>query len=235
MVEIIDIYDANQLKIGSIDRNKAHEDGLWHKAFHCWIISEINNVNCLIFQLRSKNSSFPDLLDISAAGHFMKGETKKNVLREVNEELGIKLSFKNLNYLGQRIEVIDFGEIKNREFQDIFLIEIPDFVKLISPNNEEVNGIFWIPIEECIQLFSLEIKSSFSTITEHAPLIAVRGVRRSCETARRRLLRVFSRSDSILVFSCCLFWVIIVLVAIETTSMHITNTGYPDRVNFNSK
>jgi len=159
MVEIIDIYDANQLKIGSIDRNKAHEDGLWHKAFHCWIISEINNVNCLIFQLRSKNSSFPDLLDISAAGHFMKGETKKNVLREVNEELGIKLSFKNLNYLGQRIEVIDFGEIKNREFQDIFLIEIPDFVKLISPNNEEVNGIFWIPIEECIQLFSLEIKS----------------------------------------------------------------------------
>ncbi len=160
MKEIIDIYDANQIKRGSADRTEVHKNGLWHKTFHCWILTRIKNKNCLVFQLRSSSTSFPNLLDISVAGHFKKGETKRNVIREVKEELGIAVTFNKLYYLGQRVEVIDIGKIKNREFQDVFLIHMPNFLNIITPNTNEIRGIFWLPLKSSLQLFSNRKMSS---------------------------------------------------------------------------
>ncbi len=159
MKEIIDVYSANQIKIGSADRSEVHKKGLWHKTFHCWILTKIKNINYLVFQLRSPSISFPNLLDISVAGHFLKGETKKNITREIKEELGLGIIFTRLYYLGQRTEVIDIGEIKNREFQDIFMINIPNFLNIISPNTQEINGIFWLSLKSSLQLFSNKKKS----------------------------------------------------------------------------
>ncbi|MCT4575470.1 MAG: hypothetical protein N4A43_04400 [Alphaproteobacteria bacterium] len=36
MSEIIDIYDCNYNHIGTKEKNKAHNEGLWHQTFHCW-------------------------------------------------------------------------------------------------------------------------------------------------------------------------------------------------------
>ena len=61
--------------------------------------------------------------------------------------------------------------------------------------------------------------SPFSRIASMPPTMAVRGVRMSWETARRRLPRIFSFSASARSFSCCLIWVVSALTTTETASM----------------
>ncbi len=69
---------------------------------------------------------------------------------------------------------------------------------------------------------------SFSTL--HAPLMAVSGVLRSCETARSRLLRVRSRSASIFNCSCSFILVVSVPVIMAADSMLSIAIGYPVNV-----
>ena len=41
--EIIDIYDSNMNHLGTAPRSQAHKEGLWHKAFHCWIVKHASD------------------------------------------------------------------------------------------------------------------------------------------------------------------------------------------------
>ena len=56
-------------------------------------------------------------------------------------------------------------------------------------------------------------------------MIDVSGVRRSCETARRRLPRIFSISASRRMRSCSLICVVMALVVSEATSMLMNVSG----------
>ena len=38
--ELIDIYDSEMNLLGVALKSQAHQEGLWHKAGHCWIITE---------------------------------------------------------------------------------------------------------------------------------------------------------------------------------------------------
>ena len=88
--EMIDIYDSEMNLLGVAMKSQAHKEGLWHKAFHCWIISEDGNI---WLQLRGADKQlYPNLLDISCAGHIQVGESVKlGGLRELEEELGLQL------------------------------------------------------------------------------------------------------------------------------------------------
>ena len=38
--EMIDQYNIRGEKIGVVDKQIAHRDGLWHKSVHVWIINK---------------------------------------------------------------------------------------------------------------------------------------------------------------------------------------------------
>lgn len=155
MAEIIDIFDANLDPIGSKNRASAHRDGDWHRTFHLWLATKRNN-GSLLLQLRSPTAkNFPDLLDVTAAGHLMAGETPEMGVREVSEELGIKVLPSVLRFLGYRVEVADqTNGQKNREYQAVFLaIEERDLSEY-NPDPQEVYGILELPIGEGYRLFS---------------------------------------------------------------------------------
>ena len=63
----------------------------------------------------------------------------------------------------------------------------------------------------------------------------VSGVRRSWETARRRLARIFSVSLSIRSCSCFLMRVVRVLVIMDTTSIAMPENRFSGRVKLNAK
>ena len=63
----------------------------------------------------------------------------------------------------------------------------------------------------------------------------VRGVRRSWETARRRLARIFSVSLSIRSCSCFLMRVVRVLVMMDTTSITAPENRFSRRVKLKAK
>jgi isopentenyldiphosphate isomerase len=153
--EIIDIFDANLQPIGSKERIDAHRDGDWHRTFHLWLTTERNG-GSLLFQLRSPSAkNFPDLLDVTAAGHLMSGETPEMGIREATEELGIEVPQSSLNPLGYRVEVADqVNGQRNREYQAVFIAKENRELLDYRPDPREVYGILELPISEGYALFS---------------------------------------------------------------------------------
>jgi len=154
--EIVDIYDENLKKIGSISREEAHNQGKWHKSIHCWIIRTTGD-GYVLFQKRGRDKKlFPNYLDISSAGHYTSGETAKDGVREILEELGIDVKFNELIPLGIKMDIAKVGNILNREFCDVFFLKKPESPKDYNLDPSEVEGLVQIKIEDGLQLFSSE-------------------------------------------------------------------------------
>jgi isopentenyldiphosphate isomerase len=83
-VEIIDIYDINMKSIGTSSRENAHLNGYWHKSFHCWFYTiEDKELYLLLQKRQSDKESFPNLLDVTVAGHLQSGEEILGGIREI--------------------------------------------------------------------------------------------------------------------------------------------------------
>jgi len=155
-MEQLDIFDENMKPLGVMERNKVHETGAWHQAFHCWILSG----NSLLFQKRGRNKKiFPNRLDISAAGHFSAGEKPEDAAREIEEEIGLKVKFADLIHVGIMKYSKKFPDHFEQEFRHIFFLKKdlpPEEYKL---DLEEVEGLFEINIADGIALFENKAKN----------------------------------------------------------------------------
>ena len=97
MAEYFDILDENGNLTGKTKlRSEVHRDGDWHKAVHIWVFNRKGEV---LLQRRAANKdSYPNMLDISCAGHLSAGDTSlEGALRELEEELGLKVVFEDDN------------------------------------------------------------------------------------------------------------------------------------------
>lgn len=159
MTEIIDIFDGNYQHIGTQERLAAHESGSWHQTFHCWIAGERTGVQFVLLQLRAPNKkNYPDMLDITAAGHLEAGETPIDGLRELREELGVDATEEKLRYLGIKHDVQDEPSgVRNREFAHVYLLRDDREMEEYKLQEDEVSGLVEVPILEGIRLFSGEL------------------------------------------------------------------------------
>lgn len=155
MAEKIDIYNANLEHQGFMDRVQAHLEGKWHLTFHCWVVSNYLG-GSILFQARSPEMvNFPNMLDVSAAGHLEAGESLEQGIREVSEELGVAVSIADLHFLGHRVEVADqTNGQKNREYQAVYILNSNQKLENYSPQIEEVSGLLWIKLDDGLKLFS---------------------------------------------------------------------------------
>lgn len=140
--ELIKIFDEQMNPLGVASREEVHRKGYWHETFHCWVISREGEKDYIHLQLRSKTKKdFPDLLDITAAGHILSHETMEDGIREVEEELGISVNFDELNPLGIIQTSITFGEFIDREHCHVFLLEKEGLMNSYKLQREEVGGV----------------------------------------------------------------------------------------------
>ena len=154
MAEKIKIFDSLYNPIGEEYRNIAHERGLWHQTFHCWIIRKRGDKYYVLFQKRSsKKSDSPNMLDITAAGHLTFEEEKEDGIREIKEELGIDINYKALVYLGIRVEVIEGPGFNNKEFQHVYLLENDTPLENFNLQEDEVAGLVEVDLAEGLKLF----------------------------------------------------------------------------------
>ncbi|GGF79640.1 putative Nudix hydrolase [Paenibacillus albidus] len=99
--EILTIFDEKGNIAGTAPRDEVHRLGLWHETFHFWLISLEQGIPYIYLQLRSEQKKdYSGLLDITAAGHLLAGETVEDGVREVQEELGLVIAFDKLIPLG---------------------------------------------------------------------------------------------------------------------------------------
>lgn len=160
--ETLDIFNDRMKKIGTASRQEAHLLGLWHQTFHCWVIKNIKGEEpCVLFQLRdSGKDTYPNLLDISCAGHLLTGESVEDGVRELKEELGIHVSFHELHSCGVYIEQKTISNIlTDREFCHVFLYGCDRGVTEYEFQVSEVSGLYFIRLNQFQQLIQGDIDS----------------------------------------------------------------------------
>ncbi|QOT00974.1 NUDIX hydrolase [Brevibacterium sp. JNUCC-42] len=141
-IEMLAIFDESHNQVGSASRAEVHSQGLWHETFHCWFISRGNGIDYIHFQIRSEmKKDFPSLLDITAAGHLLAHETIHDGIREVEEELGIHVSFNDLVPLGVIKNCIKQEGFIDRELSHVFLYQSKQAMSDYTFQQEEVSGM----------------------------------------------------------------------------------------------
>ncbi len=159
--ELIDIYDANMNLLGTAPRSQAHNEGLWHQTFHCWIVSQTDKI---WFQRRGLHvARHACKLDISSAGHLRSGEKPKDGTREIKEELGLDISFDKLTKLFTGKKVTTRPEYINREFTATYLYETDKKLSELELNPQKVSGLFEICIDDLINLFNRKVNKVFAS------------------------------------------------------------------------
>ncbi|WP_409295499.1 NUDIX hydrolase [Peribacillus sp. SCS-26] len=142
--ELLRTFDNKGRPLGTADRSEVHKAGLWHEAFHCWLVSYEKDRHYIFLQKRSeRKKDYPGLYDITAAGHLLAHETIEDGVREVREELGIKTELADLVPMGFiKYEVIkeERGFI-DREIAYQYLYEGDFPYACFKLQREEVSGM----------------------------------------------------------------------------------------------
>jgi isopentenyldiphosphate isomerase len=155
--ELLDIFDEAERNIGVASKGLAHRLGLWHYAIHCWlyrVVTDPPDVRLLFQQRGAGKQVYPGLFDISAAGHYRVGEAAEDGVREVSEELGIEVDFRDLTYLGTRAEVFEIDDLVTREFCRMFLGRTTLPPAAMRPGQPEVTALVEIPLAEGLAMCS---------------------------------------------------------------------------------
>ncbi|MGD6775144.1 NUDIX hydrolase [Sutcliffiella horikoshii] len=153
-MEQLKIFNKDRKYLGTASREEVHLKGHWHETFHCWIKAMIDGKEYLYFQLRSKDKKdYPGLLDITAAGHLLSHENVEDGIREVEEEIGIKVGMEELSYLCVIPYEKELEGFIDREHAHVFLLKRYIPFESFTMQSEEVSGIFMVPLEDFYQLW----------------------------------------------------------------------------------
>ena len=161
MSEFFDIFDEALNHIGVKPREEVHRDGDWHQVFHCWVIGrEASGGNYVILQQRALNKDYPGKIDISAAGHLEAGESVQEGVREIEEELGLRVDYDDLVPLGIRIGIMKVGDMIDNQICHVFLYECDQALESYRFPTDEIIGLLKLRIDDGIRLFAGEVESA---------------------------------------------------------------------------
>ncbi|EIJ40094.1 isopentenyldiphosphate isomerase [Galbibacter orientalis DSM 19592] len=147
MDELVDILDSEGNATGKVLlKSEAHKKGLFHPTAHVWLYTQEGKV--LIQKRVADKKTFPNKWDVSVAGHISAGETAEvSAVREVQEEIGLTISEKDLEKIGvHRSSVVHSKDVIDCEFHHIFLVELKQPLETLSLQESEVAEIKLTPI-----------------------------------------------------------------------------------------
>lgn len=175
-MEFFDVLDEKGNKTGKIKaREEVHRDGDWHKTVHIWIVNDKDEV---LLQKRSPNKdSYPNMWDISSAGHLTAGDDSlAGAIREIKEELGIEVKPSQFKLIGTRKTADRYtASFINNEFSDIYLLRLSLNVKKLHLQKEEVSEVKYIPIDEFRNMIQTKDKTLLLHDDEFAMLFKALG------------------------------------------------------------
>jgi isopentenyldiphosphate isomerase len=151
--ELLEVFDADGQPTGQArTRFDVHVEGLWHQAFHCWIVR--HNRQEVVLQRRAlEKDTFGGYWDAAAAGHWRFGETPEEAAREITEELGLEVSFSELAYRGsERLQRHFTNGLTDRELHQVYVLECDRPLSEYRPDPREVSGLAAFPAEGLLRL-----------------------------------------------------------------------------------
>ena len=153
MDEYIDILnEAGEPNGTTCLKSEAHKKGLFHASAHIWIF---NNRNEVLIQKRAANKdTFPNLWDVSVAGHISAGEKPiVSAIREVKEEIGLSIEQENLHYIGtSKKRIQHYKDLIDFELHHIYMCKFDFDINSLKIQEEEVAEVNLISIQNLIKL-----------------------------------------------------------------------------------
>lgn len=150
--ERFDVLDEKGTPTGeTLPRAQVHKEGKWHRSFHLWIVKEGRYV---LLQRRAKTKDFePNKVDVSVGGHFSAGETLQEVVREVEEEVGLFVRPETLHCLETRKAERIYENCIDREFQEIYVLKVEQPLEHYYLDCKEVSVLYEAPLQGVIELY----------------------------------------------------------------------------------
>jgi isopentenyldiphosphate isomerase len=142
MDEILDILSADGTPTGTTAlKSEAHFQGLYHQTVHIWFFTD--DLKILLQKRASVKEIFPNLWDVSVAGHIGAGEKIETAaIREVKEEIGLSILAENLVKIGLRKdEIVHPNGILDNEFKHLFLCKLDKTISELTRQPEEVDDL----------------------------------------------------------------------------------------------
>jgi isopentenyl-diphosphate delta-isomerase len=147
-MEYVDLLDPSGRPVGiRKSKSEVHRDGDWHGAAHVWIL---NRKGQILIQRRSPTKeNWPNLWDVSVAGHISAGERPvETAIREAREELGITLAPRECRYLFTVAEQVTLnnGSYIDNEHHYAFLVERDLSVEDLKFSDGEVAEVRFVAV-----------------------------------------------------------------------------------------
>jgi isopentenyldiphosphate isomerase len=142
MDEWVDIVDKFGKLTGQVClKSEVHEQGYWHPCVNIWLYNREGEV--LIQKRVADKDTFPNLWDVSVAGHIGAGEIPiEAAQRELSEELGVKIPIEKLKEIGSYISDHSHpNDVIDREFHYVYVAELMVPIDTLDLQTEEVADI----------------------------------------------------------------------------------------------
>lgn len=157
--ELFDVLLANGQDAGCAKaRHAVHRDGDWHRSLHVWVAGfGDDDEPFLLLQRRGRDKDVaPGVLDATVGGHFRTGETLDQVVREVEEEIGVSVTVPDLRRLGTRVSVVDVPSlgIVDHELQEVYLLRDDRPLTGYRPNVAEVDELVKVSVPALLSFLS---------------------------------------------------------------------------------
>ncbi len=149
--ELIAILSETGTPTGEILlKSEAHRLGLYHASVHIWIYTPDGEV--LVQQRAADKDTFPNLWDISVAGHIAADETPIDAaLREIEEEIGWTITPNQLLLIARNLsKKVPKPDFYDHEFHYIYVAKLTAPIDTLIVQEEEVAAIKLIPTAQLI-------------------------------------------------------------------------------------
>lgn len=151
MTEQIDIFNTTNHQVGQCDKKEAHRKGLWHRTV-CFLLVD-SKKKTIYFQDRTAASEMKtdDFFVKLNGGHLKAGEKVEDGVRELEEELGLKIDKAQLIPVGINQIAVDFSaDYKIREFMYFFIIDLNQIPTKVLFTDREVKALIEFSPDEAV-------------------------------------------------------------------------------------
>ncbi|RKN38883.1 NUDIX hydrolase [Micromonospora endolithica] len=153
--ELVEAVDHRGNPIGIVGRQLANRLGIWHVCAQVFVLAKVEGVPAVVFQRRSRTKTVsPGVLDISASGHVVAGQTVQSAAaRELAEELGLKVSADSLVHVGRRVDMYEAPGVLSRIFADVYVVVTDQDPGTLNFDPVEIDELVVVPAADLLGIF----------------------------------------------------------------------------------
>ena len=146
MSELWDILDENGIPTGkTVERGKPMKPDEYHLVVHVWIK---NGKGQYLITKRTPNKPAPNMWETTGGSAITGDDSLQAALREVKEEIGIKLNHEN----GKRLIRLKRQHEDSPDFVDVWLFNENADLARLTFQPDEVNDAKWASAEEILAM-----------------------------------------------------------------------------------